>query len=81
MSPFLEESLLTYGQRVVEALKLEPNATGKIFDLVDTLNITVDTLNPIVGYLVSKGYLDQLEADPKGNHTVKVTAAGAKVFS
>jgi len=79
LPPGLEDALLAYGGRVVNALKGATQQQRTLFELLDETGTRIDTLLPVVNHLVSKGYITRVAQDPKGNDTFKLTDAGQKV--
>ncbi len=78
--PFMEETLIAYGRQVLEGLTSLPNKAGQVFDLIDRLGIRIETLIPVVQFLVSRGYLEITKDDLKGNYTIRLTDRGAKLI-
>jgi hypothetical protein len=79
LPPGLEDALLAYGGKVMAALKGAPGQTMKFFDLAKQLSVRVDTLSPVIQYLVGKGYLERTQEDPLGDDTLRLSEAGRKV--
>ena len=79
LPPGLEDALLAYGGKVLNALKNAPEQKRSLFELIDDTASRIDTLLPVVTYLMSKGYIVRVAEDSKGNDTFKLTDAGQKV--
>jgi hypothetical protein len=79
LPPGLEDALLAYGGRVVNALKSAAGQKRTLFELLDDTGTRIDTLLPVMNHLVSKGYIARTAEDPKGNDTFQLTDAGQKV--
>ena len=79
LPPGLEDALLAYGGKVMTALKAAPGLTMKFFELAKSLSVRVDTLSPVIQYLVEKGYLERTQEDPLGDDTLRLSEAGRKV--
>jgi DNA-binding PadR family transcriptional regulator len=76
----LKDALLTYGSKAMDALKRTPNQAMHLFDIAKELTTRVDTLYPVMGFLVENGYLTRIP-DPVGNDVFQLTESGKKVAS
>jgi len=79
MPPGLEDALLAYGGKVVSALKTAPAQKRSLFELVDYTASRIDTLLPVVNYLMTRGYINRVVEDPKGNDTFQLTSVGQNI--
>lgn len=68
----LEDALIAYGSKVTESLNRAPSQTLRIFDIAKELGLRIDTLLPLISYLVGKGYIERVADDPLGNDTVRL---------
>jgi hypothetical protein len=78
---YLQDALLAIAPKLLEALLHKPDRSTTVFTLVDELGESVAVLNPVIENLRQQGYVDLLQEDPKGDHTVRLTDRGAKVAS
>src|SRR5579859_6376291 len=66
LPPGLQDALLAYGGKVMDALNRAPNQTMKLFDIAKQLTTRIDTLYPVMNFLVERGYSERTP-DPLGN--------------
>ena len=79
LPPFMERALLSYGRPLLQSL-LKQHGRGRVFELIDLLGVDVETLMPVINYLVSNGYLEKREEDKRGNHELQITPAGERLL-
>jgi hypothetical protein len=79
LPPGLEDALLAYGGKVVNALKSAQDQKRSVFQLLDDTSTRIDTLLPVLNHLAAKGYIARVAEDPRGNDTYKLTDVGQKV--
>lgn len=81
LPPGMEDALVAYGRPVIEVLKTSPDRTARVFDLLERLDLRIDTLIPVVNFLISKGLVTRIEEDKRGNDVLRVTERGQKLFT
>jgi len=74
--PYLEDARLAFGMTAMKAIAKSPDRTTTVFHLVDELQEPVSVLGPVLESLRNDGYLDFIDEDPKGDHTVRLTDRG-----
>ena len=74
----LQDALITYGSKVLVALNGAQNRTMPLLDLARQLSERIDTLQPVMSYLQSNGYLVRHD-DPLGNDAYQLTNSGIEV--
>lgn len=79
MPPYMESALIAHGHRILKALISSPDKTKRLFDLVDELDVAMDTLRPVVDHLEKQGYVETVEEDRKGDHKLGLTKEGVKL--
>jgi hypothetical protein len=78
---FLEEAMLAYGRKVMEAMAKAPQRATTVFKLVDEIGVGVNTLGPVIEWLCDKKYVEIVSEDLKGDHEVKLTDRGERILS
>jgi hypothetical protein len=78
---YLQDALLAIAPKLLAALLDKPNRSTTVFTLVDELGESVAVLHPVLENLRQQGYVDLLQEDPKGDHTVRLTDRGTRVVS
>ena len=78
---FIEEAMLTYGRKVMEAMAKAPQKTTTVFNLVDEIGEGVSILGPVIKWLCDKKYVDLVSEDLKGDHKVKLADRGQRILT
>ena len=78
---FLDEALIAYGRRFLEALQGAAPGTLTVFALLDRLNVDVDVARKVVEYLEERKYLEVVRRDRRGDHELRITDAGARLLA
>jgi hypothetical protein len=69
----MEAALNAYGNQVIASLKTLPDQTSDLLGLAKLTGTRMETLLPVIQYLMSKRLLERVAEDPQGNDTYKVT--------
>jgi hypothetical protein len=72
----MEDALLSFGSTVLAKLK---SGDEKVFTLARQLGRRVDELDPVIKYLVERGYVERAVNDPIGDDTLRLTERGRKL--
>ena len=73
----LDSALLAHGRAVLEAIRRAAPEPGRLYTIVEDLQIPIDVALRVVEYLERQGYLTVAARDLKGNHALRLTADGA----
>ena len=76
----LSGALITYGREVLGAVRKAEPDPAKLHVVVDQLHIPIDVALEVVDYLEKQGYVTVIDRDLKGNHTLRLTPAGAALL-
>ena len=74
----LKDAVITFGSKVLSALNQSPQQSTRLFDLALMVAARVDTLIPVMSFLVENGYVEKTD-DPVGNDSFWLTDAGKKL--
>jgi hypothetical protein len=74
--PGIEEALLTYGNKILRYLDNQPNKSARIFDLAQGLKLRIDTVLPVIHFMVERGFIERTATDEAGNDTVRLSESG-----
>jgi len=72
----MEDALLAFGSTVLAKLK---SGDEKVFGLARQLARRVDELDPVIKYLVERGYVERTVTDPIGDDTLHLTERGRRL--
>ena len=76
----LSAALIAYGKELLRAvLKAEPQP-ARLHEVVEQTNIPIDVALTVVRSLEGQGYLTVVDRDLKGNHALKLSAAGVALL-
>jgi hypothetical protein len=76
----LSGALIAYGREVLSAVRQAEPEPARLYAVVDQLHIPIDVVLEVVDYLEKQGYVTVLDRDLKGNHALRLTAAGAALL-
>lgn len=80
LPPFLSDALIAYGRKILESLARVAPATGRLFSLIDELQMPIDVALRVVEHLEGKKYLTVVRRDLKGDHDLAITDEGRKLL-
>ncbi|HEU4368365.1 MAG TPA: hypothetical protein VFV05_09090 [Methylomirabilota bacterium] len=78
--PPLDSALLAHGRAVLEAIRKAEPEPGRLYAIVEELQLPIDVVLRVVDYLEREGYVAVAARDLKGNHALRLTAAGAALI-
>jgi len=73
---YIDDALLAYSLRLLQALQETPEKRARLFDLAAKVSARVEVLSGVTKELIVKGYLSKLEEDRVGNDLLQLTPAG-----
>jgi hypothetical protein len=74
----LKDAVIAYGAKVMDFLNRAEKNKIRLFDLAKEMSARVDTLLPVMTFLVENGYVQRVE-DPVGNDEFQLTGSGKSV--
>lgn len=76
--PGLQDAVVVYASRITEALHRSPGQAMRLFDLAKEVSARIDTIQPVMNFLVRNGYVERSE-DPLGNDEFRLTDSGKRI--
>ena len=73
----VERALVAVGGKILSILK-DANKNARLYDLMEMMNIDLETLLPVVDRLNKLELVRVVEQDKRGNHEIQLTAIGEK---
>jgi hypothetical protein len=77
----MKDALIVYSRPILESLKNKPDNASRLFEIASELTVRIDTLLPVVKYLLTNGYVMTLQEDSLGNDLIRLTDAGKKLVT
>lgn len=76
----LDSALLAHGRAFLEAIRRAEPEPGRLYTIVEDLQVPIDVALRVVEYMERQGYLTVAARDLKGNHALRLTADGAALL-
>lgn len=77
----LDEAVMANAGRLLEALRKAGPGPVQLYARLDELQMRIDVALRVVDYLEEKGYVRVVRRDLKGDHTLQITDAGARLLA
>jgi predicted transcriptional regulator len=78
--PAFNSALLAYGWRFLDFLG-KANGIVRLYQVIDVVQMPIEVALKIVDYFESRGLIQVIQRDLKGDHTITITPLGKNVLS
>jgi len=79
--PALTQALMAYGWRVLDSLAKSNGGAAKVYELIDRVQIPIEIALKLVDYFESRGIIQVIQRDLKGDHSLAITQAGRDMLT
>jgi hypothetical protein len=76
----LSAAVIAYGKALLSAVRKAEPQPARLHEVVEQINIPIDAALAVVSSFEDQGYLSVVDRDLKGNHALRLTAAGAALL-